>query len=153
MNRMIIKTPIGNIELIEDTGYLKRVSFEENLHEEIDIIETDFLKNCATQILEYFKGERKSFDIPIMLTGTNFQLSVWKALMEIPFGEIKTYQQIAERIGNKKGYRAVGLANYNNPLPVIIPCHRVLGKNGRLTGYIGGLNRKEKLIALERNHE
>lgn len=150
MNRMLIETPIGSIELIEEKECLKKVSFEENLHNEIPIKESKFLKDCQSQILEYFNGKRKKFDIPIVLTGTKFQLCVWNALMKIPYGEVKTYQQIAEMIGNKKASRAVGLANHNNPIPIIIPCHRVVGKNGSLMGYAGGLNRKEKLIALEK---
>lgn len=153
MKRILIETPIGKIELIESKENLSRISFEENFHNEIPIKETKFLKECKNQILEYFNGKRKKFTIPITLTGTKFQSLVWNALIQIPYGETKTYEQIAQIIGNQKACRAVGLANHNNPLPIVIPCHRVIGKNGKLTGYAGGINRKEQLILLEQNNE
>ena len=101
------------------------------------------------QLTEYEKGSRKVFDLPLHLKGTEFQLKVWNALLEIPYGETRSYQQIAQRIGQPKALRAVGGACNRNPIGIIVPCHRVIGKNGKLTGYAGGLFYKELLL----NHE
>ena len=98
----------------------------------------------------YFGGELEAFDLALAPKGTPFQLGVWKKLCEIPFGETISYGELARRIGNPKAYRAVGLANGSNPIAIIVPCHRVIGSNGKLTGYGGGLPIKEKLLALER---
>ena len=102
------------------------------------------------QISAYFKGERKEFDFPYALNGTEFQKKVWRALTEIPYGETRSYQQIAEAAGNKKAARAVGMANNKNPIMIVVPCHRVIGANGKLVGYGGGLAMKEALLALEK---
>jgi methylated-DNA-[protein]-cysteine S-methyltransferase len=101
------------------------------------------------QLRAYFQGELKNFDLPLSPEGTEFQLRVWKNLCEIPYGETISYGQLAQRIGNPKASRAVGLANGSNPIPIIIPCHRVIGSNGSLTGYGGGLSNKKMLLALE----
>ena len=110
-------------------------------------------KDCSKQLKEYFNGERKSFQIPLYLEGTDFQLLVWRCLSQIPYGNLKSYQDIAELIGNPKACRAVGMANHDNPIPIIIPCHRVIGKNRKLVGYAGGINRKEYLLSLEMNNK
>ncbi|SET32733.1 methylated-DNA-[protein]-cysteine S-methyltransferase [Natronincola peptidivorans] len=101
------------------------------------------------QITEYFQGARKQFTIPLDLKGTPFQKKVWNTLLEIPFGEVVSYQTIANKIGNPKAVRAVGLANKRNPIPIIVPCHRVIGMNMKLVGYNGGIDIKEKLLAFE----
>ena len=106
---------------------------------------------AARQLDEYFKGKRQVFDVPLDPQGTKFQRSVWKALQEIPFGETKSYKQIALMINNPKACRAVGLANNRNPIWIMIPCHRVIGSDGSLTGYGGGLEMKQKLLELETN--
>lgn len=111
--------------------------------------ETPLLKRAAGQMEEYFSGIRQAFDLPLSLRGTPFQLTDWAALQEIPYGETRCYEQIAVRIGNPKACRAVGLANNRNPVAVIIPCHRVLGKDGKLVGYAGGLHIKKGLLELE----
>jgi methylated-DNA-[protein]-cysteine S-methyltransferase len=103
----------------------------------------------ARQLLEYFSGKRKTFDFPLAPKGTPFQLDVWNALLEIPYGDTVTYAELARRIGRPAAVRAVGAANGANPIPVIIPCHRVIGSNGTLTGYGGGIERKQWLLALE----
>ena len=108
---------------------------------------------AQTQLEEYFSGERKEFDLPIKLDGTPFQVSVWEALQRIPYGETRSYRDIAEEIGNPNSYRAVGLANNKNPISVIIPCHRVIGANGYMIGYGGGLNKKRRLLDLEKKHK
>ena len=108
------------------------------------------LKDTARQIGAYFAGRLKRFDLPLAPQGTPFQTSVWSALLEIPYGETVSYGHIAHRLGNPKAVRAVGLANGSNPIAIIIPCHRVIGSNGSLVGYGGGLPIKQALLALER---
>ncbi|GLQ72353.1 methylated-DNA--[protein]-cysteine S-methyltransferase [Vibrio penaeicida] len=107
------------------------------------------LAETCKQLTEYFEGSRKTFDVPLAAKGTDFQKQVWQALTQIPFGETWSYQDLANIIGNPKAVRAVGLANGKNPISVIVPCHRVIGKSGKLTGYAGGLERKEALLKLE----
>jgi O-6-methylguanine DNA methyltransferase len=107
------------------------------------------LAGAAEQLQAYFAGERTTFDVRLDLQGTAFERRVWKELLEIPFGETVSYRDIAERIGQPKACRAVGLANGRNPVPIIVPCHRMIGSNGTLTGYGGGLEIKERLLALE----
>ncbi|MEI8658997.1 methylated-DNA--[protein]-cysteine S-methyltransferase [Vibrio sp. Hal054] len=109
------------------------------------------LNQAKLQLEEYFSGRRTQFDLPLGAKGTDFQQSVWQALCKIPYGETWSYQQLADEIGNPKAVRAVGLANGKNPISVIVPCHRVIGKNGKLTGYAGGVETKEKLLQLERS--
>jgi methylated-DNA-[protein]-cysteine S-methyltransferase len=104
------------------------------------------------QLTEYFAGERREFDLPLKLSGTEFQMSVLHALQHIPYGETTSYAEIAERIGRPKAVRAVGAANGRNPLPIIVPCHRVIGSHGELTGFGGGLDTKEALLRLEAEH-
>jgi len=113
--------------------------------------ETPLIKKAARQFSEYFDGKRKSFDLPLSLQGTDFQKKVWKALKNIPYGKTISYGEIAAKIGNPKACRAVGLANNRNPISIIIPCHRVIGHNGSLTGYGGGLELKQQLLDLEKN--
>ena len=105
--------------------------------------------DLSRQLTEYFEGRRRAFELPLAPEGTPFQLRVWNALLEIPYGETISYGELAARIGDRSASRAVGLANGSNPLPIVIPCHRVIGSNGKLTGYGGGLPIKERLLALE----
>jgi len=107
------------------------------------------LCEAECQLREYFAGERQQFDMPYDTVGTEFQKKVWQALLTIPFGETRSYQQIAEQIGNPKAVRAVGAANGKNPLSIMAPCHRVIGSNGKLTGFAGGLTVKAFLLELE----
>ncbi|WP_078084051.1 methylated-DNA--[protein]-cysteine S-methyltransferase [Microbulbifer mangrovi] len=104
---------------------------------------------AAEQLLAYFAGERQAFDLPLDASGTPFQQSVWRALCAIPFGETRSYRELAEAIGNPKAVRAVARANGANPLSIVVPCHRVIGADGTLTGYAGGLEMKARLLALE----
>lgn len=106
-------------------------------------------EKAKTELEEYFAGVRKSFSVPIKPAGTDFQKKVWAALRDIPYGETASYGEIAKRIGNPKACRAVGMANNRNPIAIIIPCHRVIGAGGALTGYAGGLDKKEFLLKLE----
>ena len=111
---------------------------------------TDFTERVYTEIMEYLKGERTSFDVAYELEGTEFQKKVWEELTKIPYGETRTYKEIAVAIGNPNACRAVGMANNKNPLMMIVPCHRVIGANGKLVGYGGGLAMKRELLAMER---
>ena len=116
-----------------------------------DIAETPsaMTSQACAQLQEYFAGKRTTFDLPLAASGTTFQQQVWQALLTIPYGKTCSYGDIARAIGNPKGVRAVGLANGKNPLAIVVPCHRVIGADGKLTGYAGGLNRKQQLLALE----
>ena len=116
---------------------------------DFEIKETPLVKKTAAQLNEYFAGKRKVFDLPLKPEGTDFQRSVWQALLTIPFGETRSYREIAVQTGNPKACRAAGMANNRNPIVIIIPCHRVIGANGDLTGYGGGLDIKKYLLELE----
>ena len=111
--------------------------------------ESPLIKTAMQELNEYFDGKRKDFDLPIDPQGTEFQKKDWAELRKIPYGETRTYKQIAEAIGCPKGFRAVGLANHKNPIIIVIPCHRVIGANGALVGYAGGLHLKERLLEIE----
>lgn len=113
---------------------------------------TELLSMATIQLDEYFQGKRTTFSLPFKLTGTPFQLAVWKELQNIPYGQTTSYKEIAQKINKPKAYRAVGMANNKNPLPTIIPCHRVIGSNGKLIGYAGGLKLKNYLLELEKSH-
>ena len=111
--------------------------------------ETPLIKKAAAQLDEYFNGKRIVFNLPLKLNGTDFQIDVWKALQTIPFGETRSYGEIARVIGKPKASRAVGMANNHNPIVIIVPCHRVIGHDGSLTGFGGGLELKRRLLELE----
>ena len=113
---------------------------------------TELLSMATIQLDEYFQGKRTTFSLPFKLTGTPFQLAVWKELQNIPYGKTTSYKEIAQKINKPKACRAVGMANNKNPLPIIIPCHRVIGSNGKLIGYAGGLKSKNYLLELEKSH-
>jgi methylated-DNA-[protein]-cysteine S-methyltransferase len=114
--------------------------------------ETPLIKEAFWQLSEYFEGNRRTFDLPLYLEGTEFQKKVWNALYTIPFGETRSYKEIASSVGNYKASRAIGNANNKNPIPIVIPCHRVIGANGKMVGYAGGLDIKMKLLELEGYH-
>lgn len=145
-------TPIGRIGLAEEDGGLTQLTFRTEPPVGTVLEETPFLLHCKQELDEYFAGKRKAFDLPLRLKGTEFQKKVWAALCEIPYGETRTYGEIAAAVGNPKAARAVGLANNRNPVAVIVPCHRVVGGNGKLVGYAGGLDKKEYLLDLERKY-
>lgn len=113
---------------------------------------TELLSMATIQLDEYFQGKRTTFSLPFKLTGTPFQLAVWKELQNIPYGQTTSYKEIAQKINKPKACRAVGMANNKNPLPIIIPCHRVIGSNGKLISYAGGLKLKNYLLELEKSH-
>ncbi|MEO6882406.1 MAG: methylated-DNA--[protein]-cysteine S-methyltransferase [Bacteroidia bacterium] len=144
-----IKSPIGWMELTgNESGISSLIFIEENKKNIFEI--HDSLKNVAYQIEEYFSGKRKIFELKLNPEGTDFQKKVWRELAEIPFGKTVSYLTIAIALGDKNATRAVGNANGKNPISIIVPCHRVIGENGKLTGYAGGLWRKEWLLQHEK---
>jgi methylated-DNA-[protein]-cysteine S-methyltransferase len=151
-----LDTPIGELLLAGDDEALCLVGFPEGSMRRDP--EPDWIYNekpfvaARQQLTEYFAGERREFDLPLKLNGTEFQMSVLRALQQIPYGETSSYADIAERIGRPTAVRAVGAANGRNPIPIIVPCHRVIGSHGELTGFGGGLDTKEALLRLEAEH-
>jgi methylated-DNA-[protein]-cysteine S-methyltransferase len=144
------ETQIGKIGIVDNRIAIIHVCFGEIGSKDVNICETPLLKKASEQIQEYLNGKRKEFDLPLAPQGTEFQQRVWKALQDIPHGKTNSYKDIAIIIGNIKASRAVGMANNKNPIPILIPCHRVIGANGKLVGYAGGLELKEKLLKIER---
>ena len=147
--RYSYETMLGSVTFFEEDGALLAIS----THRTFEGIEqeTPLIKEAYRQLSEYLKGERKDFDLPLLIKGTTFQQQVWKALLEIPYGETRSYKQIAMAIGNPKAVRAVGMANNRNPLLIVVPCHRVIGANGKLVGYGAGIEKKEFLLRLEKS--
>lgn len=163
--RLDIESPVGRLQLVAESGVLIAVLWEAVLWEndrpgrvrlDAPTLSTDgqsdgVLSMAKQQLDEYFAGRRTIFHVPLELRGTPFQKQVWNALRTIPFGETRTYGQLADQIGNPKAVRAVGAANGKNPISVIVPCHRVIGASGKLTGFAGGWDAKAKLLRLEAN--
>jgi O-6-methylguanine DNA methyltransferase len=151
-----IESPIGPLTLVARDGVLTDVSMHDQRHGSPlphgAITDDPWFKDVAAQLDAYFAGELSSFDVEMNLVGTPFQQNVWSRLCEIPYGETISYGELARRIGNPKASRAVGLANGRNPVAIIVPCHRVIGANGSLTGYGGGLERKTWLLDHELKH-
>lgn len=149
-NIYLYETKIGKIAIAENDSAITDLYFYDGtLINDSKIKETELLKKASQQLMDYFEGKRKIFELPLSPKGTDFQQSVWKALLEIPFGETRSYGNIASRIGNPKASRAVGMANNRNPIAIFIPCHRVIGANGGLVGYGGGLDIKKYLLSIE----
>ena len=147
------ESPIGVIEIVGTHETINSILFSE-VCKKVNLLHAEtppVLKECYNQLDEYFKGDRHDFTFPYQFEGTEFQKKVWEALIEIPYAETWSYKDIAVSIGNEKAIRAVGSANGKNKLSIIIPCHRVIGSNGKLTGYAGGLWRKEWLLQHERS--
>ena len=151
MEFWMFETPVGCMAVGEEDGALVRLWLPNQPMPRLMPHKTPLLERAQGQILEYFNGQRQVFDLPLSPVGTQFQQKVWKALLDIPYGETESYGELAARIGCPGGARAVGLANRNNPLPILIPCHRVVGAKGTLTGYAGGVELKQKLLEHEKN--
>ena len=154
-----IPTPAGSIFIAADDMYLRAITFDRN-EEKIRNSLSDFkhennkiIRQTKKQLQEYFTGNRTEFDLPITFNGTIFQKQTWKALLTIPYGETRSYSDQAHLIGNPKAVRAVGRTNGLNPIGIVVPCHRVIGKSGKLTGYAGGLDKKKFLLDLERKNK
>jgi methylated-DNA-[protein]-cysteine S-methyltransferase len=153
IERTIMESPLGILELVASAGAITQINFCQNAPTgELAgqrSIHRPLLREATRQIEAYFSGKRHDFSLPLQPEGTAFQMQVWNAVREIPFGSTATYGEIAQRIGRPQAARAVGAANGCNPLPIVIPCHRVVGCGGRLTGYGGGLAAKHHLLSLE----
>lgn len=150
MNFQYLDTPIGTLRLLSNGAALVGIEFEGQHGADGGNANRDaVLAACAAQLTDYFCAQRRHFDLPLAARGTPFQRSVWNALADIPYGELRSYRDIANTIGNPAAVRAVGAANGRNPLPIVVPCHRVIGSNGSLTGFAGGLEIKRFLLQLE----
>jgi methylated-DNA-[protein]-cysteine S-methyltransferase len=150
-NLFFYEYPIGRLGIGEEDGAISCVFFSgQKTLPDYDTAETPLIKRAAEQLREYFEGKRREFDLPLALQGSDFQVAVWKAMQNIPAGETRSYRDIAILIGKPKAYRAVGMASNRNPVVIIVPCHRVIGWNGSLTGYGGGLPVKQYLLELEK---
>ncbi|MFT4615595.1 MAG: methylated-DNA-[protein]-cysteine S-methyltransferase [Bacteroidia bacterium] len=151
MNTHYLDSPIGLLRLVSQDGHLNAIEFEHQ-HEGTlasNSTEDSVLAKAAQQLNLYFAGTRLNFDLPLAQQGTDFQQSVWQALGDIPYGEVRSYSDIARTIKRVKAVRAVGAANGRNRLPIVVPCHRVIGSDGSLTGFAGGLAAKQFLLELE----
>jgi len=152
-NLFYYETPIGSIGIAEDNNKITNVFFKNSsTFPEFNTKETPILIEANNQLQEYFLGNRKTFNLPLNPEGTEFMNDVWKLICNIPYGETRSYKEIAQLLNNNKAYRAVGLANNRNPIPLFIPCHRVISSSGNLTGYLGGLEVKSYLLELEKQH-
>jgi len=147
----IIQTPVGFLEISTSDSFLISVKFKD-IFQARDAYFPPILVDATKQIEEYFEGTRKEFDLNIRPEGTAFQQKIWELVKNIPYGQTASYLDIASQSGSKANTRAVGLANGSNPIPLIIPCHRIIGSNGKLTGYAGGLTNKRWLLLHEMNH-
>ena len=158
LSYLYMSSPVGQLKLVANEQALVAILWDnENpkrvrLAELTEDVSHPILLNTQKQLIEYFSGQRKIFDIPLDFEGTDFQKQVWAALLSIPYGEIRSYKQIAQQLGNEKAVRAVGAANGKNPISIIAPCHRVIGTGGALVGFAGGLDKKEILLRLEMNN-
>ena len=148
MNETVIDSPVGRIRIVAEDGAIRQLWF---VGDEVPLRPSDdpVLVEAVRQLEEYFTGRRTSFDLPLSPQGSAFQRKVWAALQEIPYGETVSYGELAGSLGLLNGARAVGAANGQNPIAIVVPCHRVIGANGRLIGYAAGLDRKRVLLELE----
>ncbi|MBB4688970.1 methylated-DNA-[protein]-cysteine S-methyltransferase [Amycolatopsis jiangsuensis] len=153
MNHTVLESPVGPLTVVARDGALAGLYLERHRHQPDPATFGDRddrpFTEVKRQLGEYFAGERTEFDLPLALRGTPFQQTVWQQLTRIPYGETITYRELAEHIGRPGAFRAVGLANGRNPVSIVVPCHRVVGSNGDLTGYGGGVDRKRRLLELE----
>lgn len=149
INYYFYETIIGYLTISADEQGITDVSFGKRNPVHAVCQETPVIKQAVSELQEYFEGRRQEFTVPLHPQGTDFQLRVWQVLRTIPYGKTWSYKQVATAAGNPNASRAVGMANNRNPIAIIIPCHRVIGANGRLVGYAGGLDVKEKLLQIE----
>ena len=152
---MYMDSPVGALKLVAHDHALVAVMWDNEDHKRVRLAELvenqqhPMLHQVKQQLQEYFAGQRQQFDLPLDFQGTAFQQQVWQALLQIPYGETRSYKQIAFPLGNEKAVRAVGAANGKNPISIIAPCHRVIGSGGALVGFAGGLDKKQILLSLE----
>lgn len=151
-NLYLYDTILGVIGISDNGKEITEVFFNDEERDGYTIIETSLIKETHRQLKLYLEGTLKEFDIPISFKGTEFQIKVWNALRDIPYGETRSYKDISENIGSPKAYRAVGMTNNKNPISIIVPCHRVIGASGNLVGYGGGLDKKKILLDMEKSN-
>lgn len=153
----MVDSPVGPLTLVADDGALCGLYMDLQRHrppqEIFGVPDPGPFGEVVAQLAAYFAGDLKEFDLPMAMVGTPFQRSVWAGLLEIPYGETTSYGELAQRLGNPNASRAVGLANGKNPIGIVVPCHRVVGSTGSLTGYGGGIERKRQLLAFERGDQ
>lgn len=150
LSKLTIKVPIGLLEITatdEAIVGVKPANHRENVEA------NDLAQKCKTELEEYFAGKRKNFDLPLADEGTDFQKQVWEQLQRIPYGQTRTYGEIAKMMGKPKDSRAIGMANHNNPILILVPCHRVIGADGSLTGYVAGIEAKKYLLEFEKKNK
>lgn len=158
LSYLYMDSPVGRLQLVAHETALVAVLWEGEKPNRVKLasLEEDpqhpVLIQAKQQLQEYFTGLRSEFDLPLDFAGTDFQKRVWQALLQIPYGQTRSYREIAEQVGNVKAVRAVGAANGKNPISIIAPCHRVIGSSGKLIGFAGGLDKKEILLNIERTH-
>lgn len=150
-NISFYNTILGKIGIASEDNKIIKVVFGESSENKYKIEENSIIRKAYNQLYEYLAGERKKFELDLDFNGTYFQNKVWNTLLRIPYGETWSYKHVAIEIGNQKACRAVGMANNRNPIPVFIPCHRVIGANGKLIGYSSGLHIKKMLLEIEKN--
>lgn len=150
LSRAVYKSPVGELLIVCTETALLSLGVRKGQESAEDKENNPVVQQTIKELEEYFAGNRKVFTVPLDLRGTEFQKKVWEALREIPYGETRSYKEIAEKIGNPKASRAVGMANHRNPIGIVVPCHRVVGANGKLTGYAGGIPMKQALLELEK---
>ncbi|WP_286239347.1 methylated-DNA--[protein]-cysteine S-methyltransferase [Neptuniibacter halophilus] len=150
MYAAIMNTALGSLLIKANDSAVTSIHFLRDDETLPELLGNPLIDQCISELGEYFSGRRVDFDIPLAPDGTHFQQSVWRALREIPYGKTCSYGEIARKLGKPRAARAIGMANNRNPIPIIIPCHRVLGSNGSLTGYAGGLENKSYLLNLEK---
>lgn len=146
MKRAVITSPLGNIAIEEEDGRITAIQFTS---EALNPAETPVLSNACTELCDYFEGKRTDFSFDLNPGGTDFQVTVWEELQKIPFGQTISYQELANRLGDPKCIRAAATANGKNPIAIVIPCHRVIGSDGSMTGYASGIEKKKELLKLE----
>jgi methylated-DNA-[protein]-cysteine S-methyltransferase len=154
-----VASPIGSLKLVASSDGLVAILWENDnprrvrLSEQSEVPDQSILVRTENELNEYFAGKRDAFTVPLDMRGTRFQKQVWEALLAIPFGETRTYGRLAAQLGNPKATRAVGAANGRNPIAILVPCHRVIGFSGKLTGFAGGLDAKAHLLELEKRNQ
>ena len=156
LHQQQLETPIGVLTLVASDVGLTMIRFESEDPTEIDATldsSDPVLRAAAAQLGEYFAGDRREFDLPLDLEGTDFQKEAWLALADVPYGETTIYGEQARAIGRPGAFRAVGAANGQNPVPIVLPCHRIVGADGSLTGFAGGLDTKQRLLVHEQNQQ
>ena len=151
LHYVYMNTPVGVLTIAEEGGFITNIAFGERNFDGI-MGENAVISQAKAQLEEYFAGARREFDLPLDMRGTDFQKRVWSALLTVPYGRTATYKDVAIKAGSPKGARAVGMANNKNPIVIVVPCHRIVGADGSLVGFAGGIDTKRFLLELEKKN-